>query len=163
MSQKDEVASPPVEGLKSTIGAENVLEVQARRARRLFIAVRDEALKDAVAYLAKAGFGHITTMTGLDLGEKLEVVYHLDKDGVQLSLKTTIPESHPVLKSITDVLPGAVFYEREVHDLLGVVFEGHPDLSPLVLPEGWPKGLHPLRKKYSVEDIRRMVDQNVSA
>ncbi|MEM2905405.1 MAG: NADH-quinone oxidoreductase subunit C [Candidatus Bathyarchaeia archaeon] len=162
MSGKDEMATDAVEGLKSAIGEANLLGVQARKKRRVFVTVKDEALKPAVTYLAGAGFMHITTITGLDLGDRLEVVYHLDKDGVQLSLRTTVPENRPVLKSITDVLPGAVFYEREVHDLLGVVFEGHPDLSPLVLPEGWPKGLHPLRKKYTVEDIRRMVDQNVS-
>jgi len=163
VSLKDEMVSNLVDGLKSAIGEANILEVQTRRERRLFVTVKDDALKPAARYLTGAGFGHITTITGLDLGEKLGVIYHLDRNGVQLSLRTTVPDSRPVLKTITDVMPGAIFYEREVHDLLGVVFEGHPDLSPLVLPEGWPKDLHPLRKKYSVDDVRRMVDQNVSA
>jgi len=163
VSLKDEAASATVEGLKKAIGEGNLVEVQVRRERRLFVTVKADVLKPAVTYLANAGFLHLTTITGIDLGEQLGVICHLDRQGVQLSLKTTVPDSHPVLKTITDVVPGAIFYEREVHDLLGVVFEGHPDLSPLVLPEGWPKDLHPLRKKYTVEDIRRIVDQSVSA
>lgn len=163
MSAKNQEALRVLDGLKSAIGEGNVLSVQVKRERRLFVTLKDDAVKPAVTYLAGAGFVHITTITGLDLGNTLEVVYHLDRDGVQLSLRTAVSESRPALKTITDVLPGAVFYEREVHDLLGVVFEGHPDLSPLVLPEGWPSDLHPLRKKYSVDDIRRMVDKSGSA
>ena len=56
-----------------------------------------------------------------------------------------VPEGKPVAPTITDVIPGAVLYEREVHDLLGVEFEGHPDLSPLLLPDDWPREVHPLR------------------
>jgi NADH-quinone oxidoreductase subunit C len=52
---------------------------------------------------------------------------------------------------VVSLLPGAVLYEREVHDLLGVVFDGHPSLERLILPDDWPEGVYPLRKDYKVE------------
>jgi len=148
-----------VEGLKERIGSDNILDTRTARERRFFVTVKAEALKAAVSYLIAKGFRHITTISGVDLSDRIEVVYHLDREGFQLSVKVAVPENNPVMPTITDIIPGAMLYEREVHDLLGVVFEGHPDLSRLVLPEKWPDGLHPLRKKYSVEDIRRMVNE----
>jgi len=148
-----------IEGLKERIGGGNVLETRIARVRRIFLTVKVEALKAAVNHLAAQGFKHITTISGIDLGDSIGVVYHLDREGLQLSVKVVVPENNPVLSTITDIIPGAVLYEREVHDLLGVVFEGHPDLSRLVLPEKWPDGLYPLRKKHSVEDIKRMVNE----
>jgi len=55
------------------------------------------------------------------------------------------------------LVPGAILYEREVHDLLGVVFDGHPDLSRLILPEDWPEDVYPLRKEYSPEELRKLI------
>ncbi|RLG90884.1 hydrogenase large subunit, partial [Candidatus Bathyarchaeota archaeon] len=68
----------------------------------------------------------------------------------------------PVVPTITDIIPGAVLYEREVHDLLGVAFEGHPDLSPLVLPEEWPERVYPLRKEYTLEKLRKLTESTES-
>ena len=48
--------------------------------------------------------------------------------------------------TITDIIPGALLYEREIHDLFGVKFEGHPNLEPLILPEDWPRDVHPMCK-----------------
>lgn len=148
-----------VESLKAELG-KAVLEVRRPRAGRTFVKVEREALKRAVALLVNAGFKHLTTLTGLDLGKELGVVYHLNREGRLLSLTVTVPIEKPVLPTITDIVPGATLYEREVHDLLGVVFEGHPSLSRLVLPENWPEGLYPLRKKYSVEDVRKAVESH---
>lgn len=105
-----------------------------------------EKLKDVIKTLVeKHGFRHLITITGLEANDSLELVYHLSRGGVILSVRVDVPEGKPVVPTITDVIPGAVLYEREVHDLLGVEFEGHPDLSPLLLPDDWPRGVHPLR------------------
>jgi NADH:ubiquinone oxidoreductase subunit C len=55
-----------------------------------------------------------------------------------------LPEADPTLASITDVYPGINFAEREVYDLFGVTFEGHPDLTRILMPDDWVG--HPLRK-----------------
>jgi Ni,Fe-hydrogenase III component G len=136
----------------------DVLEVSVPRDRRIFVSIKQEALKKAVGFLANdLEFKHLSTITGSDLGEELELIYHLTyKGSIELSLRITIPESNPVVPTITGSIPGTVLYEREVHDMLGVVFEGHPDLSPLVLPEGWPQDIYPLRKEEEFEELRKI-------
>jgi NADH dehydrogenase I D subunit len=74
------------------------------------------------------------------------LVYHLlsfDPPG-RLRLKVGLTGKDPVTQTITDIWPSANWYEREVHDMFGIGFEGHPDMRPLIIPPGW-KG-YPLRK-----------------
>ena len=85
---------------------------------------------------------------------RFEEVYHLLSicQKKRLRLKTRLPGDDPSLESVTDVHPGANLYEREIFDLFGVRFLGHPNLIRLMMPEAW-KG-HPLRKDYPVEGYR---------
>jgi NADH:ubiquinone oxidoreductase subunit C len=62
-----------------------------------------------------------------------------------VSLRTTVKKTNPEVDSITPVIKGAAFIEREIHDLFGVKFRGHPSLKRLILPPRW-KGEPPLRK-----------------
>ncbi|WP_031127533.1 NADH-quinone oxidoreductase subunit C [Streptomyces sp. NRRL S-623] len=64
----------------------------------------------------------------------------------RLMLRTTVPHDAAVLPSAIDVYAGAAWHERETHEMFGVTFEGHPDLTPLLLPEGFEG--HPLRKDF---------------
>ncbi|MEV7296605.1 NADH-quinone oxidoreductase subunit C [Streptomyces microflavus] len=64
----------------------------------------------------------------------------------RLMLRTTVPHDAAVLPSAIDVYAGAAWHERETHEMFGVAFEGHPDLAPLLLPEGFEG--HPLRKDF---------------
>ena len=89
----------------------------------------------------------ISTITGVDLGNEIELNYHMICEGT-VTLKIRVPKEKPVTKTITDILPGANLYEREVFDLLGVTFEGHPNLERLLLPESWPQGDYPLRRDW---------------
>jgi len=145
-----------VKKMKNTMG-DDILEVKIPRPRRIFVHVRKNAFKKAIRYLTqKADFTHISTITGVDIGEEIETIYHLSHDGrIELSLKVRTPKDNPILPTITDIIPGAILYEREAHDLFGVTFEDHPDLSPLVLPEGWPPDVYPLRKEWTIEKIEK--------
>ena len=136
----------------------SLLEYRIPRARRIFVKIRRGALKEAVSFLSKEfNVKHLSTITGVDLGEEIELIYHFAyQDAVEISLRLTIPKDNPKITSIVDLIPGAVLYEREVHDLLGVFFEGHPNLSRLILPEEWPEGLYPLRKEKSPEELRKI-------
>ena len=66
----------------------------------------------------------------------------------RLRIRAGVPGDDPVAPSLTDVYPGTNFYEREIYDLLGIRFEGHPDLTRILLPDDWEG--HPLRKNTSV-------------
>ncbi|MEM1607631.1 MAG: NADH-quinone oxidoreductase subunit C, partial [Candidatus Bathyarchaeia archaeon] len=63
------------------------------------------------------------------------------------TLRVKLPQNDYIIPTITDLIPGAMLHEREAHDLFGIRFEGNPDLRPLILPEDWPAGIYPLRKK----------------
>lgn len=156
---KEDEGLEAVDALRAELG-KSFLEARQPRKGRTFVRIERDALRRATTFLVNAGFVHLTTITGVDLGGELELLYHLNREGRLLSLSVKVPVEKPTITTITDIIPGATLYEREVHDLLGVVFEGHLNLSRLVLPEGWPEGLHPLRKKYSVEDVRKAVDSH---
>jgi membrane-bound hydrogenase subunit beta len=147
-----------VRKMKHLIG-KNVLESEVTRPRRIFILVNKKVFGKAIRYLTKRmDFSHVSTITGVDVGEEIEVIYHLNRAGTtELSLKVRVAKDKLVLPTITDIIPGATLYEREVHDILGVIFEGHPDLSPVILPEGWPSDVYPLRKEWTIKKIQKKV------
>jgi NADH-quinone oxidoreductase subunit C len=85
---------------------------------------------------------------------RFEVIYHLlsipKKERVRL--KVRLNNESPVVESLTSVWPGANFFEREVFDLFGIRFTGHPYLRRIMMPEDWEG--YPLRKDYPVEGYR---------
>lgn len=90
----------------------------------------------------------------VDYEDRFEVIYHirsLEKNH-HFVVKTSVPYDEPHLPSLISVWPGADWYEREGHDLFGVVFEGHPNLAPLLLYEGFDG--YPGRKSYPVHDYQ---------
>ena len=123
----------------------------------LTITVARENIIAATKAVQQAGYNFFEDVTAVDwypseprfqisysilshkLKQRIRLVVRLDGDG-------------PSLDSITSVWPSANFYEREVFDLFGVHFGGHPNLRRIMMPEDW-KG-HPLRKDYPVEGYR---------
>lgn len=86
-------------------------------------------------------------VSGLDTVEGFEIVYHLDhwdRPG-RLTLRIVVPHDKPEAPSVTSVFPAADWHERETFDMYGIVFTGHPDLKPLLLPED--SNIHPLLKE----------------
>ncbi|MCL7386124.1 MAG: NADH-quinone oxidoreductase subunit C [Thaumarchaeota archaeon] len=130
---------------------ESVLEARVLGRRRISILVPPDAYKNVVKYVAQdLGLEFLSCLSGVDYGDSLEVVAHLGFS-TQILIKTRVPKNNPVIDSITDILPAANLYEREAHDLLGIIFRGHPNLRRVFLPEDWPKGIYPLRKDYAPE------------
>jgi NADH:ubiquinone oxidoreductase subunit C len=110
------------------------------------VRVDGKHLKKVVSFLKDNGFAHLSGITGLQSGDSFELLYHLSGEGVLLTVRVNLPLKNDVIPTITDIIPGALLYEREIHDLFGVKFEGHPNLEPLILPEDWPRDVHLMRK-----------------
>ena len=101
------------------------------------IDLTSDRLVPLVTALLEAGaVHHLTAITGLDAGAELEVLYHF-WSAQGLTLRVRCPRRGGELPSLVPILPAADWYEREVCDLLGVCFAGHPDLRRLVLPDDW--------------------------
>lgn len=94
------------------------------------------------------GFDCCSCITGTDRGDHFEVVYHLFSYPKRetIVLKVRADRADPAVPSVAAVWPAADWMERETFDLLGIRFEGHPNLKRILLPEDWAG--HPLRKDY---------------
>ncbi len=106
-----------------------------------------ERLRDAAQALREREF-LIEDVVAVDAQPSLAVIYHFHHvgGGCRVALRVLTDRDRPRVPSIQDIFPGANWHEREQHDFFGVVFEGHPDLSPLILPEDAGE-LRPLRKE----------------
>lgn len=96
-------------------------------------------------------------VTGVDrypVEPRFELNYHLVslKRRERLRVKVRVSLADPAVESVSSVWPTANWHEREIFDLFGVRFEGHPDLRRILMPEDWEG--HPLRKDYPVEGYR---------
>lgn len=94
------------------------------------------------------GFDYLMDIAAVDWKDRIEVVYQMMAlaNSNKLTLKVDIDREKPEVDTVTGVWNGANFMEREVFDLMGVVFKGHPDLRRILLPEDWEG--YPLRKDY---------------
>jgi NADH-quinone oxidoreductase subunit C len=109
------------------------------------------------AAVQAAGYNFFEDMTAVDWypsAPRFQVSYHILSHAFKerIRLRVLLDEVDPSVESITAVWAGANYYEREVFDLFGIRFEGHPNLRRIMLPDEW-KG-HPLRKDYPVEGYR---------
>ncbi len=100
----------------------------------------------------KHGFDLLLSCTGIDWRDRLESVYHLHstKTHKYLAIKVTAENEHS--PSLVPVWPAADWHERESYDLVGIQYDGHPNLTRILMPSDWLG--HPLRKDYKVDDPR---------
>jgi NADH/F420H2 dehydrogenase subunit C len=115
------------------------------------IVVPADRIVDACKYLRDVqGYDYLSDLTAVDWPERFEVVYHLFRiaaGGKTLVLKVPLADKgNPSVPSVFEVWNSANFLEREVYDLMGIGFDGHPDLRRIMLWDGFPG--HPLRKEF---------------
>ena len=123
----------------------------------LTLTVVPESIRTVAATVQAAGYNAFEDMTAVDWfpsEPRFQLSYHIlsHKYKERIRLRTMVTGTEPAVESITPVWPGANYYEREVFDLFGVRFEGHPNLRRIMMPEEWAG--HPLRKDYPVEGYR---------
>ncbi len=113
---------------------------------------------EAFARAAKdAGFEVCSDVTAVDWmrqrPQRYEVVANLlsMEHKTRLRMITAVGREDPTVASITPIWPGAGFAEREVYDMFGIHFEGHPDLTRILMPDEWEG--HPLRKDFGVGSV----------
>lgn len=122
---------------------DSVLALEQGLGQEYYCVIDAKHLLAAVEALTRQkGWHHLSAITVVVNADRIEVLYHLWMDG-GLTLRASLPLEGATLPSLTGLFPIAAWYEREIHDLAGVAFLGNPNLSPLLLPEGW-RGPPPL-------------------
>jgi NADH-quinone oxidoreductase subunit C len=157
ITPEEEVASAPETlhgAVVTTVRGERVLHPSREQLPAVVRALRDDGY---VMCLDVTGVDYLTNPhRELPAGiapERFEVVVtlisHVARE--RLRLRVQVPESDPVVPTLFEVHPGTEAMEREVFDMFGITFEGHPDLTRILMPEDWQG--HPLRKDYAVGQI----------
>lgn len=123
----------------------------------LTITVDRQSILAACSALKAAGYNFFEDLTAVDWNPqepRFQVTYHILSHRLKrrIRLRVLLHSDDASVPSITSAWPAANFYEREVFDLFGINFPGHPHLTRIMMPEDW-KG-HPLRKDYPVEGYR---------
>ncbi len=149
-------AQPILDKLVERFG-EKILWKQVRSERRAYVAIPREAIVECANYVFNELRGRLSTISAVDVGGGFELLYHFtfDEANLVLTLRCTAPKTDPAVDSITPLIPGAEFIEREIMDLFGLVFRNHPNPERLILAESLPPDFHPLRKDWGEKISRK--------
>lgn len=127
--------------------------VKKNKFRSLWIEVKKSAFRDAVEHICHLQkHPHLAIISSSDLGAQVELIYHFTiyyghhLEELSLGLRVKLPKSDLRIPTITDLIPGALFTERETQEMMGVEVVGIPDKRRLFLPEDFPEGVYPWRK-----------------
>ncbi len=123
------------------------------------VTVEPAALIESLGYLREEkdlAFGFLSDLSATDWPERAPrywLAYHLYsmEHGHRVRLTVGVPEEDPRIATATSLYPTADWLEREVFDFFGVVFDGHPDLRRIIMPDDWEG--HPLRKDYELGEV----------
>jgi NADH-quinone oxidoreductase subunit C len=125
------------------------------------VSLKKDQIRDICLYLRddpSIKMDHLADLTAVDFsvypgdtGPRFEVVYNLISTAHRhrIRLKVRVPEENPRVDSVSSLWNTANWHERETYDLMGIIFDGHPDLRRILLTEEWEG--HPLRKEYPLK------------
>ncbi|HTX31375.1 MAG TPA: NADH-quinone oxidoreductase subunit C [Solirubrobacteraceae bacterium] len=134
------------------LDGESVLDTEFHRGRAVLV-IEPGTVKSVLTHLQGKGYTFLASLHGVDYyphEPRLGVLYELlDMNRVdRISVKARLATSDPHIDSVVELFPGAEFPEREVYDMFGVVFDGHPDMRRILMPEDYEG--HPQRRDFPV-------------
>lgn len=129
----------------------DILQAEEIVPGRIYLDIKKEAVTEISDFIFNKLKGRFLISAGTDRlateGDFLVThIFSLDKDNIFVSLKIPISPEDSTIDSISNIIPGANWAEREFRDMVGINPANHPDPRRLVLPDDWPEGIHPLRK-----------------
>src|SRR5512138_2643074 len=122
---------------------------------RLDAVIVTDHLRPAVTALHEAHWGYLSAITGMDLGPdagQIEALYHFCNGPAVTTLRVRLPRAEEAaVPTIEDIIPPAMFFERELHEMLGFKIVGAKTSERLFIPDDWPQGVYPLREDFKIE------------
>lgn len=113
---------------------------------RIIIDIAKKDLRNIINILRNEFKLHLSAIICIDLYKEFQIFYDFEKNGFSIDLRINISKSVPSLPSIARIIPVANYFEREIMDLFGVIFEEHPQPERYILPKDWPEGNCPMKK-----------------
>lgn len=129
---------------------DRIVDWQEHSSSRVYITVRLKDIKETARILFRNLRLRFVTASGIDTPRGIEILYHFsyDRDGTMFSVKVLIEDKkNPQIESLATLFAGAEWIEREMWEMLGIKFIGHPNLKRLLLIDDWPEGEFPLRQE----------------
>lgn len=129
-----------------------IKNVTIKNSQRVYIDINPAGVREVCGYLWKDRGARYAIATTADNRTSFEVMHHLSLDtegGVMVSVRSLLSRDKPSMPSLATLIKAANWIEREMNELMGVEFQGHPDMRRLVLSDDWPEGVHPLRKDFN--------------
>jgi len=142
---------------------DDIIEVFDKSPKRVYVGIRPDSIVQVASYIFKDLKARFNTASGVDLRYHMEILYHFLIEDINLliSLRVKIQKPKLEIDSLSPIFEGANWIEREMHEILGINFRGHPDLRRLLLPDDWPDGVYPLRRDYKEWDKNAIRDRGV--
>ena len=142
---------------------EEIVDFFDKSPKRVYIEIKPEAIVRVAGYIFNDLEARFNTASGLDARRQLEIIYHFTLQDINLviSLRVKLKKPKPEIVSLVPLMKAANWIEREMHELLGINFKGHPELNKLLLPDDWPDGVYPLRCDYKEWDKNAIRDRGV--
>lgn len=142
---------------------EDIIDIFDKSHKRVYIEIKPESIVNMGRYIFKDMGARFNIASGTDLRSQFEILYHFTIEEINLliSLRVKLPKEKPQIDSLAPVFEAANWIEREMTELLGISFKGHPDMRKLLLPDEWPEGLYPLRADYKEWDENAIRDRGV--
>lgn len=125
-------------------------DVEERSESRIYVGVDAGMIRDIAGFMFNNLGARLIILSALETRAGMEILYHFSFDqlGKIVSLRAVVPMPEPRIDSITPLIDGAEYIEREIMDLFGVEFVGHPNPTRFLLGDGWPEGVYPYRKEH---------------
>lgn len=142
---------------------DDIIEILGERSKKVYIEIKQESLVKVASYIFKDLKARFSTASGVDMRHHMEILYHFLIEDINLliSLRVKLQKSKLEIDSLSPIFEGANWIEREIHEILGINFKGHPDLKKLLLPDDWPDDVYPLRRDYKEWDKNAIRDRGV--
>ncbi len=151
-----------IKGIKN-IFKNDIIEVFDKSSNRVYIEIKPESIRKVAQYTFRDLGARFNTASGVDLRNHMEILYHFIIEDINLliSFKVKLDKSKLEIDSLANTIEATNWIEREMWELLGITFKGHPDMRKLLLSDDWPKGVYPLRADYKEWDKKAIRDRGV--
>ncbi len=141
----------------------DIVDLLDKSPKRVYVEIRPGAIVSVGIHLFRDLGARFNIASATDMPDCYEILYHFTLEDIDLlvSVRVKLPKDAPRIESLGRHIEAVNWIEREMHELLGIEFLGHPDPRRLLLPDTWPDGVYPLRQDYREWDSSAVRDRGV--